>query len=99
MCAGAYYAPEMMADRVWNLYFIAVREHAKGQGRGSALLEHVEQVLCEQGQRMLLIETSGLGTFERTRDFYLKHAYQEEARLRDFYERGDDKVVFRKVLR
>lgn len=98
VCAAAYYAPEMMTDRVWNLLFIAVRERFKGQGLGSALLGHIERALQERGQRMLLIETSSLGTFAKTRAFYLKHSYEEEARLRDYYEPGDDKVVFRKVL-
>jgi ribosomal protein S18 acetylase RimI-like enzyme len=28
----AYYAPELMADRTWNLYMIAVRPDCQGQG-------------------------------------------------------------------
>jgi RimJ/RimL family protein N-acetyltransferase len=47
---------------------------------------------------MLLVETSGLPDFERTRTFYAKCGYEEEARIRDFYAVNDDKVVFRKVL-
>jgi RimJ/RimL family protein N-acetyltransferase len=47
---------------------------------------------------MLLVETSGLPDFERTRAFYLKCGYEEEAHIRDFYATGEDKVVFRKVL-
>ena len=48
---------------------------------------------------MLLIETSGLATFERTRAFYHALGYDEEARIREFYKAGDDKVVFRKALK
>ena len=35
--AGAYYAPEPLADRIWNLYFIAVAptHHGHGTGRSS----------------------------------------------------------------
>lgn len=51
-----------------------------------------------RGGRMLLVETSGLPDFERTRRFYMKCGCEEEARIRDFYTTGDDKVVFRKVL-
>lgn len=47
---------------------------------------------------MLLIETSGLAGFEAQRGFYRRCGYKEEARIRDFYQAGDDKVVFRKVL-
>lgn len=96
--AAAYYAPEMMAEAVWNLYFIGVHPDCQGQGRGTALLRHVEDKLRTEGQRLLLIETSGLDSFAQTRAFYRKNGYDEEARLRDFYRAGEDKVIFRKAL-
>ncbi len=96
--AAAYYAPEIMGDGVWNLYFIGVHPDRQGQGRGGALLRHVEQALRAEGARMLLVETSGADGFALTRAFYAKHGYEEEARIRDFYTAGDDKIVFRKVL-
>ncbi len=96
--AAAYYAPEMMADAVWNLYFIGVHPDCQGQGRGTALLRYVEDELRAKGQRLLLIETSGLDSFAQTRAFYRKNGYDEEARLRDFYRAGEDKVIFRKAL-
>ena len=96
--AAAYYAPEALTDGTWNLYFIAVREALKGQGLGSSLLQHVESGLRQNQQRVLLIETSGLDGFQLTRRFYLKHGYSEEARIRDFYAAGEDKVVFWKGL-
>jgi ribosomal protein S18 acetylase RimI-like enzyme len=98
LVGGAYYAPEPMADRTWNLYMIAVRPDRQRQGRGVVLLRHVEQALRARGGRLLLVETSGLASFERTRGFYRKCGYDEEARIRDFYKQGDDKVIFRKVL-
>jgi ribosomal protein S18 acetylase RimI-like enzyme len=94
----AYYAPERMTDGTWNLYLIAVRPDLQGQGRGSALLRYVEQTLRAQGDRLLLVETSGLPDFERTRAFYRKCGYEQEARIRDFYKAGDDKIVYRKAL-
>ncbi|NIA68697.1 GNAT family N-acetyltransferase [Pelagibius litoralis] len=96
--AAAYYAPEMMADAVWNLYFIGVHPDQQGQGRGAALLRHVEDDLRAKGQRLLLVETSGSDSLELTRRFYRKNGYDEEARLRDFYRAGEDKVIFRKAL-
>ena len=94
----AYCEPERMTDRTWNLQLIAIHPDHQGQGRGAKLLRYVEQALTARGGRMLLIETSGLPDFERTRTFYAKCGYQEEARIRDFYAVNDDKVVFRKVL-
>jgi ribosomal protein S18 acetylase RimI-like enzyme len=94
----AYVAPERMTEGTWNLYLIAVHPDCQRQGRGVLLLRHIEQVLAERGERMLLVETSGLESFEYVRSFYRKSGYDEEARIREFYKAGDDKIIFRKPL-
>lgn len=94
----AYFAPEQYADGTWNLYFIAVHPKHQGKGNGAAILKHIEQALAAKGERLLLVETSGLPNFELTRKFYRKQGYEEEARIREFYKAGDDKIIFRKAL-
>lgn len=96
--ALAYAAPEAMSVGTWNLYLLAVHKEHQGQGIGRALVDYVEGCLATEGQRLLLIETSGLEAFDRTRSFYRQCGYEEEARIRDFYDSGDDKVIFRKAL-
>ena len=39
-----------------------------------------------------------MGTADYARAFYRKHGYDEEARIREFYDKNADKVVFCKVL-
>jgi GNAT superfamily N-acetyltransferase len=94
----AYCEPERMTNQTWNLQLIAIRPDHQGQGRGATLLHYVEQTLRLQGGRMLLVETSGLPEFDRTRAFYAKCGYEQEAQIRDFYAAGEDKIVFRKLL-
>ena len=94
----AYVAPERMTEGTWNLYLIAIHPDRQRQGRGAALLRHVEKMLAERGERVLLVETSGLEHFEYVRTFYRKIGYDEEARIREFYKAGDDKIIFRKGL-
>ncbi|MEO7713315.1 MAG: GNAT family N-acetyltransferase [Gemmatimonadaceae bacterium] len=96
--AVAYAAPERMTSGTWNLYLIAVHPEHQSKGVGATLVRHIESVLGARGERVLLVETSGLPEFERTRAFYLANGYHEEARIREFYAAGEDKVVFRKVL-
>lgn len=95
--AAACYAPEPFADRMWNLYFIAVSPTAHGRGLGTSLVRHIEHELRSRGEetaRVLVIETSSTEQYERTRDFYRWLGYDEEARIRQFYGPDDDKVVF-----
>jgi ribosomal protein S18 acetylase RimI-like enzyme len=95
----AYIAPERMTEGTWNLYLIAVHPDRQKQGRGKALLSYVEQMLMERGERILLVETAGTDDFEYVREFYRQNGYEEEARIREFYTIGVDKIVFRKALK
>lgn len=96
--AIAYCAPEKMTEGTWNLYLIAVHPDYQGEGVGTAMMNYIEEVLAKQGERVLLVETSGLDSFEDTRKFYRKCGYKEEARIREFYQAGEDKIIFRKSL-
>jgi ribosomal protein S18 acetylase RimI-like enzyme len=97
--AIAFCAPEPMTSGTWNVYLIAVHPDWQGKGHGAALMSHIEQALVMRGERVLLVETSSVPAFERTRAFYCKIGYEEEARIREFYKAGEDKLVFRKTLR
>jgi ribosomal protein S18 acetylase RimI-like enzyme len=95
---ATYYAPEPFANRMWNMYFLGVLPGKQGSGSGGTLVTHVENVLRLAGERVLIIETSSVESFEPTRAFYQKLGYTEEARIREFYGPHDDKVVFWKAL-
>ena len=97
--AIAYCAPEKMTQGTWNLYLIAIHPDRQRSGLGASMLHHIEQKLAKLGERMLLVETSGLQSFEGTREFYRKCGYSQEARIREFYQAGEDKIVFRKLLK
>ena len=96
--AVAFCVPERMTEGTWNALLLAVRPDRQGKGLGAALMNDIEQTLARREERILLVETSGLDAFERTRNFYRKNGYEEEARIREFYAEGEDKIVFRKAL-
>lgn len=94
----AFCEPERLTDRTYNLLAIAVRPACQSQGIGSALVGALERRLCEMGARLLLVETSSLDPYEPTRRFYDRLAFTREARIRDFYADGEDKILFWKRL-
>ena len=93
-----YAAPEPLTEGTWNMLAIAVLPGVQGKGSGAALVAELESRLHRLGHRVLIADTSGTAEYERTREFYRKNGYSEEARIRDFWGPGDDKVVFWKSL-
>ena len=94
-----YVEPEKLAEGAWNMLAIAVSPANQTTGAGKALSQHLETTLKKNGARILLADTSGTAEFSGTRAFYKSIGYVEEARIRDFWADGDDKVTFIKALR
>lgn len=91
-------APERLTDKTYNLLAIAVAPARQGRGLGKALVDALERRLIAIGARILLVETSSLDAYDATRGFYDGLAFTREARIRDFYAAGEDKIVFWKKL-
>ena len=94
-----YCAPEKLTDGTFNLYAIGVKNDFHGKGIGGEMMKYIEDKLKENGQRILIVETSGKEEFALTRKFYEKIGYTKEAVIRDFWEEGDDKVIYWKKLK
>ena len=82
----------------FDLYWIAVAAAARGCGIGSLLIRASEQAVAAQGGRRIYVETSARTQYDPTRAFYMRHGYQPEAFLADFYAPGDGKVILVKVI-
>lgn len=80
----------------FDLYWIAVDPAHQSCGLGRALLMAVEERIACEGGRCLYAETSSKPQYEPTRRFYRATGFIAEALVRDFYDEGDDKVIFAK---
>jgi len=85
-----------LTDGVYDLYWIAVDPNARRKGVGRALITACEEVVCELGGRILIVETSGSAEYESTREFYVSVGYDNEATIKDFYKPGDDLIIYTK---
>ncbi len=83
----------------WDVYWMAVSRQMQGKGVGRALLEHAEADIKARGGRLIMIETSGTPLYATAQNFYKARRYELAARIPDFYEPGDDLLLFMKRLR
>jgi ribosomal protein S18 acetylase RimI-like enzyme len=84
----------------WFIYWIVVSDEYRGKGIGTILLKETEKnISYAPAGDVIWIETSSRAIYEPTRKFYEKKGYTEVARLRDFYNKYDDKVIYKKELR
>lgn len=83
----------------YDLYWIATHRDFMNRGIGRKLLEATESAISEMGGTGIYVETSSRELYAPTRAFYEKNGYLLKARFEDFYDRGDDKIVYVKYLR
>lgn len=88
------YGPVPLTEGNFDIYWIATDPHLQGQGFGRRLLAHVEADVRSRGARLVCLETSSQGGYERTRRFYEQAGYREESRIRDFYRPNDDRLTY-----
>ena len=93
MCFG----PTPCTLGTFDLYWLAVHPECRGRGLGAALIERAEIAIRARSGRLIVVETSSRPEYAPARGFYKRHGYTQTARMADFYERGDDKLVFVKA--
>ncbi|MBM3294542.1 MAG: GNAT family N-acetyltransferase [Candidatus Aminicenantes bacterium] len=92
------YGPTPLTRGTYDLYWMAVAPSAQGRGLGKALVAWLEAQVRGEGGRLILIETSSTAQYGPTRRFYEDLSYTEVARIPDFYQPGDDRIIYAKRL-
>jgi ribosomal protein S18 acetylase RimI-like enzyme len=77
-----------------DLYWIVTHDDFRGKGIGKKLLEETYKEARKMGATSLYAETSAKEQYAPTRHFYDKNSFTLEARLKDFYDEGDDKLIY-----
>jgi GNAT superfamily N-acetyltransferase len=95
----ACFGPIIMSATCFDLYWIATHNDYRGRGIGKKVLQETCRQAAAMGCSIIIAETSGLPHYEPTRVFYTGNNFKLEARLKDFYTLGDDKLFYTKRIK
>tara|TARA_A100001015_G_scaffold247916_1_gene285036 strand:- start:6206 stop:6667 length:462 start_codon:yes stop_codon:yes gene_type:complete len=92
--AFACWGPIPGSVRSYDLYWLAVAPDFQGAGFGTLLVKESIQQIFSQGGRQVFIETSSRDNYLSAQRFYQRQGAELMARLPDFYQIDDDKLIF-----
>jgi GNAT superfamily N-acetyltransferase len=96
--AYSCFGPISLSKTSFDLYWIATHNDFRGKGIGRQLLEETYKHARSMGCKIIIAETSGLEHYAPTRAFYISNKFELEARLKNFYDEGDDKLFYTKRI-
>jgi len=82
----------------YDIYWMAIRNDMRGKGLGKLLMTDTEKQIALKKGEIIYLETSSRELYLPTRMFYEKIGYIKEAEIKDFYDDGDNKVIYSKRL-
>lgn len=92
------FGPIACTKSSFDLFWIAAHNDFRGKRIGKRLLEETYRTVRQLGGTALYAETSAREQYGPTRHFYDSNRFEMEARLKDFYDKDDDKLIYVKRL-
>jgi ribosomal protein S18 acetylase RimI-like enzyme len=92
------FGPTPLTESTFDLSWIAVDKSKHRGGVGKRLMKFTEEETLRRGGRLLLIETSSQETYGGAIQFYERSGYELVGKIKDYYKRGDDKLIFVKRM-
>ena len=82
----------------FDLYWIAVLPDRRGTGLATELMARTARFAAAKRGRQMFAETSSRAPYAAARAFYVRSGFEQVARFPDYYDVGDDKIVYRLTL-
>ncbi|MCX6257413.1 MAG: GNAT family N-acetyltransferase [Bacteroidia bacterium] len=96
--AYSCFGPIACTRSSYDLFWIVTHDEARGKGIGKVLLAKTEEKIKQMGGSLIVVETSSLEHYLPTRQYYVRCGYDKAAQIPDFYDEGDDKVIYIKKV-
>lgn len=87
-----------MTKSCFDLYWLVTHNDFRGKGIGKKLLTETYKEAKKMGCTIIIAETSGREHYAPTQAFYISAGYTLEATIHDYYDIGDDKLIYTKRL-
>jgi ribosomal protein S18 acetylase RimI-like enzyme len=97
-CGFCCYGPVPCTLGRFEIYWIVVDIAKQRSGIGTSLLRESEKKIRLMGGTAVYLDTSSKNSYRTTRGFYESNGYVQQAVLEDFYDSGDDKIIYMKKL-
>lgn len=78
----------------FEIYWLAVDKNTQGKGVGRYLINEVIKEVKELGGLKLILQTAGRELYNPTHRFYESCCFSEEARIKDYYAKSDDCLIY-----
>ncbi len=82
----------------YDLYWIGVHNDFRGLGLGKILMSETEKIIKDLGGKSIFIETSSREKYIPTQKFYDSCGCELIANIKDFYDDGDDKLIYKRTV-
>jgi len=82
----------------FDLYWIVMHNDFRGKGIGRELISETCAEIKKMRGTKMYAETSGRKQYLPTQKFYEKNGFVKEAQIKDFYDAGDDKIIYGKLV-
>jgi ribosomal protein S18 acetylase RimI-like enzyme len=82
----------------YEAYWVVVRKSSHKTGIGTKLMMEMEKIIREKGGKRIFLGTSSRIDYIPAHRFYESMGYRKVAVLEDFFDAGDDQIMYRKVL-
>lgn len=86
-------------DDIFWLGWFYVHAEDRGKRYGELLLDRVVEEVKERGGRKLYTDTSSWSFYAGAHRRYQEYGFKKEARLKDYYAKGEDQVIYGMTLR
>lgn len=78
----------------YEIYWLGVHNEFRGKGYGKSLMQEAISYIRQFGATKIVLQTAGRDLYIPTQKFYEAVGYKLEARLKDYYDKGDDGLIY-----